>query len=363
MTSVVQKSDYILDHLNTIIVLLSTDLRIIYVNPAAEMFFSTSLDRMLNRPFIEVIHHQDMIAKLSHSLQSTQPLSEREVKVLLHQQEKIVDIHITPILDTKNKEILLEIMQQDRHLKITREEALFSQQQMSRELLRSMAHEVKNPLGGLRGAAQLLQDELQQQQIDDLQEYTEVIIKEADRLKNLVDRMGGPKNKAEKKWVNIHEICERVHILIQNDECFSIPVITDYDPSIPEIFVDPEQIIQALLNLTRNAAQSISECAHCLQKKITLKTRVLHHYTIGLKYHPLVLKLDVIDTGPGIDPKIQEHIFMPLISGRANGSGLGLSIAQSLLTGNDGLIECQSEPGDTVFSMLIPVKPRKNNGE
>ncbi len=349
----------ILENLSTVVLLLNTELRILYANPAAEMFFSVSLDRMLNRPLNDIILNKEPLDKLQDIVDSGKTLMERELRLIIQQQESIVDLYMSPVTQGKNTEVLLEITPQDRHLKITREEALFSQQQVSRELIRSMAHEVKNPLGGIRGAAQLLEQELELLEGVDLGEYTRIIISEADRLKNLVDRMSGPQNRSNKRWINIHQVCERVRVLMANDKTLAIPLYFDYDPSIPDIYVDEEHIIQALLNLVRNAAQSIHECEDCEDKRVTIKTRVVRHYTIGPNYHRLVLKLDVIDTGPGIKEDILEHIFMPLITGRANGSGLGLSIAQSLLNLNGGLIECESEAGNTVFTILLPIEDKK----
>lgn len=348
------KTNHILENLNTVVILLSSDLRILYVNPSAEMFFSLSLDRMYNRPVNTIFYHEHLFNKLNNCIQSGRTFSEREVCLQIQQQETIVDLDITPLINAnrnKTKEILVEITPQDRHLRISREEMLFSQQQVSQELLRSMAHEVKNPLGGIRGAAQLLEQELD----SGLKEYTQVIIDEADRLTTLVDRMTGPKTKSKKQWINIHSVTERIRTLMLADNELKVPVYFDYDPSIPEIYADPEQLIQAILNLLKNAAQSISESKFCKEKKITIKTRVKRHYTIGSTFYNLILKLDIIDTGPGIKSTLLEHIFMPLITGRATGTGLGLSIAQSLLNQNKGLIECKSEPGHTVFTVLLPI--------
>jgi len=356
MLKPITRTNHILENLNTIVLLLSSDLRILYVNPSAEMFFSLSIDRMYNRPASDIFHHKNIFIKLTDCIQSGRTFTEREVSIQIQQQERIVDLNITPLIGTSNnkgktKEVLIEITPQDRHLRISREEMLFSQQQVSRELLRSMAHEVKNPLGGIRGAAQLLEQELE----PSLTEYTQVIIDEADRLKSLVDRMTGPKTKPKKQWINIHSVTEHVRTLMLADSEYSVPIYFDYDPSIPELYADSEQLIQAILNLLKNAAQAITECKLCEEKNITIKTRVKRHYTIGSTVYKLILKLDIIDTGPGIKATMLEHIFMPLITGRATGTGLGLSIAQSLLSQNKGLIECKSEPGHTVFTVLLPI--------
>ncbi|MFK5983913.1 MAG: nitrogen regulation protein NR(II) [Pseudomonadota bacterium] len=355
------KTHYILENLSTIVLLLDSELCILYANSAAEVFFSSSLDRMFNSPVQSIFSNESIFKQLINAQQSGRTFTEREVNLQIQLHEKTVDLNISPIVNiNQSTEILLEISPQDRHLQISKEEMLFSQQQVSRELLRSMAHEVKNPLGGIRGAAQLLEQEFDHQS-QELIEYTQVIIGEADRLKNLVDRMSGPKTRSNKQWINIHAITERVRTLMLADTELLIPIFFDYDPSIPEIYADEEQLIQAVLNLTKNAAQSIIECSSCKNKKITIKTRVKRHYTIGSTFYQLVLKLDIIDTGPGIKSTILEHIFMPLITGRATGTGLGLSIAQSLLNNNKGLIECHSEPGNTVFTVLLPIK--RNNQE
>jgi len=353
-----KKFSHLLEHLNTAIVLLNSENRIQYINPAAEVLFSLSIDRILNQPTNALLHNQKLLQKLENSLQHGNAFTQREIRLIIHGEEIIVDITVTPFTEKKGSiELLLEITPQNRYLKISKEEMLFSQQQVSRELLRSMAHEVKNPLGGIRGAAQLLEKELPH---PDLVEYTQVIIEEVDRLKTLVDRMLGPKSLPNKQSINIHNITERVRQIINADKNFDIKILFDYDPSIPELYADPEHLIQTVLNLVKNAAQALTEWQppkeHIWEKSITLKTRIKRHYTIGHQYYQLILKLDIIDTGPGIKKELMEHIFMPLITGRASGTGLGLSIAQSLINQNDGLIECNSEMGRTVFSILLPIK-------
>lgn len=348
-----KNSGHIIDNLNIIILVLNKDSRIQYLNPSAEMFFSISRDRVQNQPLNKLLHDDDLARQVEHSILTGNTFIKREYTLHINLHETIIDISVTPVNDkNKNLELIIEIIPQDKNIRTSREENLFSQQEASKELLRSMAHEVKNPLGGIRGAAQLLEKELP---TDDLKEYTQVIIEEADRLKMLVDRMLGPKTLPNKEWVNIHYITERVRNLMNIDENYSISMHFDYDPSIPEIYADEEHLIQAILNLTRNAAQAITECKTCKTKKITIKSRIKRRYTIGSSYYPLVLKLDVIDTGPGIQEQMLEHIFMPLITGRAQGTGLGLSIAQSLVNKNDGLIECSSKPGNTIFSILLPI--------
>jgi len=284
----------------------------------------------------------------------------------MHDHSVVVDFTVQPIQSNHlNTQILIEFNQLDRHLRISKEENLLAQNETVRALLRSMAHEVKNPLGGIRGAAQLLEKELNQiPDNPDLIEYTQVIINEADRLKKLVNRMLGPNTLPNQTMVNIHSVTERVRSLLKADKSRQVKIFFDYDPSIPEIKFDPEHLIQAVLNIVRNAVQALSEQKLTADSaftgkenvhKIIIKTRILRNFNIGQKHHKLVAKMDIVDNGPGISKQMQERIFMPLITGRAEGTGLGLSIAQSLINQNGGLIECQSQPGNTIFSLLLPI--------
>jgi two-component system nitrogen regulation sensor histidine kinase GlnL len=215
-------------------------------------------------------------------------------------------------------------------------------------LIRNLAHEIKNPLGGLRGAAQLLEQEFADQS---LKEYTQIIIGEADRLRNLVDRMLGPIRPPVYDDVNIHEVLERVRTLVLAEIGDGIHIEQDYDPSIPLLKGDADQLIQAVLNIVRNAVQALEG-----QGVILIRTRVQRQYTIGHTRHKLVARLDIIDNGPGISKERLEEIFYPMISGRIDGTGLGLSIAQVLVSQHGGLIECESRPGKTVFTLLLPLE-------
>ncbi len=353
-------AENILDNLNTAIVLLDNELKVLCINPAAEMLLGVSSNKITSQPIIKLIEDPELLASIKDTLDSNHPFTQREKNLQLHDYPVIVDLTVQPIQsDSSAKQLLIEFNQLDRHLRITREENLLAQHETVRALLRSMAHEVKNPLGGIRGAAQLLERELSDV---DLTEYTQVIIEEADRLKKLVDRMLGPNALPNRTMVNIHSVTERVRSLLKADKIHDVQINFDYDPSIPEIEFDPEHLIQAVLNIVRNAAQALSEQTETIDadgqekiKKITIRTRILRHFNIGQKYYRLAAKMDIIDNGPGISKQMQERIFMPLITGRAEGTGLGLSIAQSLISQNGGLIECQSRPGKTVFSLLLPI--------
>jgi two-component system nitrogen regulation sensor histidine kinase GlnL len=281
-----------------------------------------------------------------------EPLVDRELTLESMHQSITVNLSATPILELGElTDILIELQQVDRHLRITKEEQLLAQQATSRMLVRGLAHEIKNPLGGLRGAAQLLEQELHD---PELKEYTKIIIAESDRLQDLMDKMLGPNKPAHKSLLNIHEVLERVRHLVAVEAGNNIRLQTDYDPSIPELFADKNQIIQALLNVVRNAIQAIQSSG-----KIILRTRIQRHMTIGRKLYKLVAKIEIIDNGPGIQPGLMGQIFYPMITGRAEGTGLGLSIAQSLINQHNGLIECESEPGNTVFSIYLPLIARQ----
>jgi two-component system nitrogen regulation sensor histidine kinase GlnL len=218
----------------------------------------------------------------------------------------------------------------------------------SRLMIRQLAHEIKNPLGGLRGAAQLLDRELQS---ETLHEYTNVIITEADRLAALVDSMAGPNRPTVKSSINVHELCEHVYHLLRAEARAGVVVDRDYDPSLPSAMLDRNQIIQALLNVARNAMQALGEKAG----RVTLRTRALSNVSIGSARHRLVASVQVEDNGPGVPPELRTSIFYPLVTGRANGTGLGLAVAQDLVTRHGGLIEFESEPGRTVFTLLLPL--------
>jgi len=246
---------------------------------------------------------------------------------------------------------LIEIEQQTRQ---DREERVHDQAQANKELVRNLAHEIKNPLGGIRGAAQLLGMELEGKR--ELTEYTQVIIAEADRLQVLVDRLLAPHRQAQKVAdVNIHEVCERVRALVLAEHPRGLTVVRDYDTSLPEFRGDREQLIQVVLNIARNACQALSERIAGGDARLVLRTRVARQVTIGKQRWRLALELHVEDNGPGVPEAIRDRIFYPLVTGREGGSGLGLTLAQTFVQQHQGTIECDSAPGRTVFTVLIPL--------
>ena len=349
---------YVLENLTQAVLLFDADLHLLYINPAGEMLFEVSARRILGLHAQDLIPaNAEMLEILKTGLTSGFPFTQHEVSVRLPGHRSLtLDCTVNPINLDGNKSrpsLLLELQQIDRHMRISREEQQLAQQQTIRALVRGLAHEIKNPLGGLRGAAQLLERELPD---DSLKEYTHIIIGEADRLRNLVNRMLGPNALPHKELINIHQVLEHVRQLMRAEIQGDISFVTDYDPSIPEMMADRDQLIQAVLNIVGNAVQAIGN-----QGEIILRTRTLRQFTIGHTLHKLVCKVSIIDNGPGIPEDMIESIFYPMVTGRAEGTGLGLSIAQSLINQHDGLIQCESRPGRTSFSLLIPLESNASN--
>ncbi|HYQ39279.1 MAG TPA: nitrogen regulation protein NR(II) [Pseudomonas sp.] len=346
----------LLDNLTTAVILLNAELRLEYMNPAAEMLLGVSGQRSLGLFISELCNETpDGLPALRQAVASGHPFTKREAQLVSASGQSLaVDYAATPIPGLSSFLLLLELHPRDRLLRITKEEAQLAKQETTRLLVRGLAHEIKNPLGGIRGAAQLLARELPDAGLKD---YTNVIIEEADRLRNLVDRMLGSNKLPQLVPTNIHEVLERVCSLVEAETQGRLALERDYDPSIPELLADREQLIQALLNIVRNAMQAITA-----QKppyppgRILLRTRTLRQFTIGHQRHRLVCRVEVIDNGPGIDPALQDTLFYPMVSGRADGTGLGLAIAQNILNQHQGLIECESQPGRTVFSLYLPLE-------
>jgi two-component system nitrogen regulation sensor histidine kinase GlnL len=346
----------VLEGMSTAVLVFNQSLQLTYLNPAGEALLAVSLRQARGQGVLDLLPGATSLAeRLQFAIDSNQPYTEHELQLHPPDGHDItVDSIVTPIDHEGGTEILVELTQLDRHLRIAREENLLEQHQVARQLVRGLAHEIKNPLGGLRGAAQLLERELGN---EDLKEYTRIIIGEADRLRGLVNRMLGPNQLPQMRTCNIHQIVEHVLNLVAAEEHDGLILIRDYDPSIPDFHADPEQLIQALLNIVRNAAQALHG-----KGQITLRTRTQRQITIGQKRHKLVVRVDVIDNGPGIPPEMLETIFYPMVTGHAEGTGLGLSIAQSLVNVHGGIIECSSRPGHTVFTLLLPLELAHDQG-
>lgn len=351
---------HILDNLTTAVLALSPSLRIEYLNPAAESLLETSLTRMRDAPVCDLfVEPAEALETLHAAAGNGHSYTKREAEFrLVTGAHFTVDYSVTPYAPEPSG-LLLEIQPRDRLIRITREEDIISQHETTRILVRGMAHEIKNPLGGIRGAAQLLDRELND---EGQKEYTRVIIDEADRLRGLVDRMLGPNRALRLATTNVHEVLERVKTLLEAESRGRLQFDRDYDPSLPELDGDKEQLIQAFLNIARNAMEAAFEHNDCEsgteQPTITFRTRALRQFTIGHHRYRLACRIDVIDNGPGIPHELLQNVFYPMISGRANGTGLGLSITQSIIGQHHGLVECKSEPGCTNFTVFLPLEEK-----
>ncbi|MDE2148793.1 MAG: PAS domain-containing protein [Gammaproteobacteria bacterium] len=337
----------VLDGLTTAVIGCDPQLQVIWLNTAAENLFAVSRSQALGAPLAAGVPQlADCCGRLQHAQREAAGFIERELRLTRGDNELKIDLTVTPIALGGGTGLLLEALALERTLRISRDDLLIAQHQASRELIRGLAHEINNPLGGIRGAAQLLERAFPD---SEHREYTRVIIREADRLQNLVGRMLGPTRAPSMARLNIHEVVEHVRKLIEAEAPPGVHVGRDYDPSIPELEADREQLIQALLNLARNALQAVGAAG-----EILLRTRTRRQITLAGRRHRLVLQVDVQDDGAGIDPLMLEKVFYPLVTTRADGSGLGLPIAQYLVHAHGGLIECRSRPGCTVFSILLP---------
>ncbi len=340
----------IVDNLSTAVLMFDPDLRLTYINPAGEVLLAASLRQVRGAPIETLVSSPSFVVDVRQAVASGRPFTEREVELMLAGYKRVmVDVTVSPLAESHMPGgLLLELVQTERHQRIAREEHLLSQHQLTRTVVRGLAHEIKNPLGGLRGAAQLLARQLEDKA---LTEYTDVIIGEADRLQKLLERLEGPNGVPHKRSVNIHQVLERVRQLVTAEVSGQVRFELDYDPSIPDLHADFDQLIQAVLNVVRNAIQALGG-----KGRIILRTRAERRCTIGPHHHKLVARLDVIDNGPGVPKELLEKIFYPLVTGRAQGTGLGLSIAQSLVNQHGGIIECTSKPGETVFTILLPLE-------
>ena len=344
-----------LDLLSSAVVLVDAKLIIRHINPAAENLFAVSSRQLLGHPLQRLVGETaELSGALDNALKNNWSYTGHNILIELARDIQLhVDCTVTPV-ETSNARLLLEVRPIDQQLKAAREEQLAQQQQANRELVRNLAHEIKNPLGGIRGSAQLLERELASEQ---LKEYTQVIIQEADRLQDLMQRLLSSHRVMQPALASIHEILERVRRLI-HAEYHDVSVRRDYDTSLPDITGDREQLLQAILNISRNAAQAMQG-----KGEIIFRTRAARQVTLAKKHYQLALELQVIDNGPGIPENIRDKIFYPLVSGRENGSGLGLTIAQSFIQQHGGTIEVASRPGRTCFSLMLPLTRMNRNKE
>ena len=337
-----------LDYLTTAVILVDETLHVVYLNPAAENLFEVSGKNLLNNPLQMIFTDTGQLANaMQRALASNASYIEHDLMLMTHAHNKLhVRGTVTPVRFDKPC-LVLEFHPMDRPLKLAREEQMLDQTQASRLLLRNLAHEIKNPLGGIRGAAQLLEQELDRPA---LREYTQVIVQEADRLRTLMEKLLTPQGNIRHSALNIHEVLERVRSVVLAEMPEGLTIKRDYDLSLPELIGDKEQLIQVMLNIVRNAAQAMQG-----HGRIIFRTRIARQVTLVKQRHRLALMVQIIDNGPGISPEMKDKIFYPLVSGRADGHGLGLTLAQDFVSQHHGTIEFDSEPGCTCFTVMLPL--------
>jgi two-component system nitrogen regulation sensor histidine kinase GlnL len=347
----------LLDGVATSVIWLDANGAVVHVNEPAENLFAIGRNQTLGRSLHELLRaNAELEGVVSRARTANAQYSRREIPFEAGPgaPPRVLDVTVTPF-DAPGRPggALVELADTTHHQRITRENALLTQLGGSRAMVRQLAHEIKNPLGGLRGAAQLLERQLPDAA---LHEYTAVIIAEADRLAALVDALLGPGQPPRKEPVNIHEIVQHVGHLLAAEAATGVQIERDYDPSLPRMPLDRNQIIQALLNLGRNAIQAVGE-----HGRIVLRTRALTNASIGSRRHRVVVGIQVEDDGPGVPTELKDTVFYPLVTGRKNGTGLGLAVAQDLIGRHDGLIEFDSRPGRTVFTILLPIDAHEPN--
>lgn len=343
----------ILDNLSSGIILLDRNLLIVSLNPAAENILGVSARRAQGQSLLRLLDDDAELRDILARVSKTGDHYANELRLAateVHAAERIVDCRVSP-LSSGSAALLVELTDVTRRSRISRENALLIQHGAGRQMIRQLAHEIKNPLGGIRGAAQLLERQLEN---EDLREYTGVVISETDRLAALVNTLLGPGGPPRKAPVNVHEIIEYVARIIEAEDRKSLKIKRDYDPGLPLIDLDRDQIVQALLNLVRNAAAALEG-----QGTITLRSRAEMNFTIGNVRHRVIASIEIEDDGPGIPAELQDSVFYPLVTTRPDGTGLGLPAAQELLSRHGGLIEFDSRPGRTVFYVRIPLNQKE----
>ncbi|MDN7138052.1 nitrogen regulation protein NR(II) [Pseudidiomarina sp. 1ASP75-14] len=351
------------DQLLTGIVQLDEQLHIRYMNAAAETMLDGSRKRLLGTPLFSLFSYSSLEPEvLRQALRDQQSVSDSDVTWIFHDGQRVTVEFVAQPLTRKSDtgQVLVELRQVDQIRRINQENSQQQQLQAAHSIVRGLAHEIKNPLGGLRGAAQLLAGELEDKQLHD---YTDLIISQADRLRNLVDRMLGSHELPERTATNVHEIIERVIAVAQLSAPPNISFRRDYDPSLPELTMAADGIEQALLNVVMNASEAIADDAAQTGGEVIVRTRVLHQQTLyGQRYRRCAV-IEVQDNGPGVPAQLKDTLFYPMVSGRAGGTGLGLAITQNVVHQHAGKIEVLSEPHCTRFLLYLPyIETRYSNG-
>jgi two-component system nitrogen regulation sensor histidine kinase GlnL len=345
------------DLLATMVAIVQPDGQCLYLNATFEALMGLSRRTLLRNRLGDWLVERDKLEETIAAVVRNDFATGRfdaQLRRPAGQHPELLPVHVIVNQTESPERVVVELIEIEQQTRLDREERTLGQAQATKELIRNLAHEIKNPLGGIRGAAQLLGMELGGSR--ELAEYTQVIVQEADRLQGLVDRLLAPHRRPHVvSDVNIHEVCERVRALILAEFPRGLTVVRDYDTSIPEFRGDREQLIQAVLNIAHNAAQALSERIAAGDAKLILRTRVSRQVTLGKQRWRLALDLHIEDNGPGVPESIRDRIFYPLVSGRDGGSGLGLPLAQTFVQQHQGTIECDSEPGRTVFKIVIPL--------
>jgi two-component system nitrogen regulation sensor histidine kinase GlnL len=346
--------DTLLTLMKTGLVRLNERADVVFANPAAQYFLGASASKLCGAPLSAALDDDVLTPLIERSLASRRSFVCRELQLVPRSattRASTIDCHLTPLESQGQPDgLLLEMQDAQTRVRFDRDAAQLVQQGVSRTMIRQLAHEIKNPLGGLRGAAQLLERRLPESERD----YTGVIIREADRLARLVDEMLGPDSHPRPLWLNVHEAVFDVERLVAAEAPDGVTVVGDYDPSLPDVIVDRNEVIQALLNIARNALQSLGQ-----QGRLMLRTRSASNVVIRGVHKALMVRIDVEDDGPGVPDALRETLFFPLVTGRPDGTGLGLPTAQELINRQGGSVEYRSEPGRTVFSIMLPVEADK----
>jgi two-component system nitrogen regulation sensor histidine kinase GlnL len=352
------KPENVLDNLSTAVILLDGELSVRQANHAAQAILERSLNLLLGCSIEQLITHSSLdFMRFKHSMQHGEGYSDSDVQLTFSDgRHTQADVSVTCLNDDGyGLRLLLEIRLIEQQKRISQETQQWAQQQAARELIRGLAHEIKNPLGGIRGAAQLLEKQLPSA---DLKEFTSMIIEQSDRLTNLVDRLLGPNSRPNFQWHNIHEVLEKVCALVRLDLSHDICIVRDYDPSIPDMNFDQDMLQQATLNIVRNAGQVLTEHKQA-HGEIKIVTRIERQVTIHGARFPLCAKIQVIDNGPGVPKELKDTLFYPMVTGKKYGTGLGLSIAQTLIDHHRGKIEVESWSGHTEFTLYLPIDKKE----
>lgn len=348
----------LLDNLNTVLVVIDNSLRIVYANHAGQALFATGTKQLYGQPLADFfVPNTINKARLRAAFRRGEDFTENEIKLYFRDNRVVLaDLTVTNLSTHEGPRLLFEVKKIDQQKRISQENQQHAQHYAARELIRGLAHEIKNPLGGIRGAAQLLEKALE---YAEQKEFTQLIIEQSDRLRNLVDRLLGPNSLPRLEWCNLHRPLEKVRSLMKADTTQAIAITRDYDPSIPEVRVDPDMLQQAVLNIVRNAIQALRD-SKTPNPQIHLVTRIERQLTIHGHRHPLAAQIKIIDNGPGIPSEIRDTLFYPLVTSKDTGSGLGLSIAQTLVNHHNGKIEVDSRPGHTAFILSLPIDRKES---